>query len=230
MATFFINLIKDPPDKVMAEVEAESMRTIPSDKAIFNRSIIDMQGDKQTILEDEIYLILEVKKNIQTARVNIMAIKDSQASGTGGHTDIPHLDSHVDSHVDDHTDGAHTDHSDNTHSNVAFDDVAFDDVAHEDFTHEDFTDTHVDTFDDFHGDHQDDVWHFDEPHEDEHFDVPHANSFSDIHANEAHVDEAHVDEPHEDETFTDHGDGHADDFDDIHGDEHEDTPHTDSET
>lgn len=254
LALFFINLIKDPPDKVSAEVEVESMRSIPSDKAYFNRSIKNMEGEEVTILENEIYLILEVKKNIQTARVNIMAIKDTQASGTGGHTDIPHQDTHQDESYDDHTDSVHIDHTDNTHADTHTDSHVdnyhsdhndsvhcdHSDGVHSDYTdshsnhndgsyddHTDYADVHVDHQDNRpHADHQDDLFYND--HDDEvHFDTH--GDCTQNHDDSSYTD-SHSDVAHVDETHLDHGDGYDDDYTDTHEDEHANIPHTDSET
>lgn len=234
LIVFYNGIVKDPSAKLVTEIPPEGLELIPSDKRKFNRSVISGAGDKIQILEDEIYLILEVQKNINSGRVNIVAIKDNQATGgytdhtdgvhtdehtDGIHSDIPHGDSHTDEHTDVHTDTAHTDE----HSDVGYED------EHEDIPH---TDTYQDILYQDHGDeHTDfhDIDHSDGPYTDEHGDthedhVDDTHSYTDVHGDISH------DDFHQDESYIDtHGDGYTDEYTDEHSDVHDDVPHTDSE-
>ena len=204
LAAFYINLIKDPPDKINVKLPPEALNTLPADKSYFTRSIVDMQGDTVTILDEELFLIIKARKNIKDGSIDIEAILDSQATGTGGHANIPHGDEHEDDNIPTHDDTAHVDsaHGDSAHNDVPHSD-------HDDFTHDDF-------HDDFHGDHDDEPVHTD-THDDSHLDESHEDH-GDSHTDTPHTDTEHTDTAHEDHD------------DSVHVDEHSDIPHTDSET
>ena len=190
LADFYINLIKDPPDKVEVTLPPEALNIMPADKVYFTRSIRDMQNQEVTILDEELYLIINTRKNFKDCSIDVKAILDSQATGTGGYADIEHCDTHDDSHTDSHTDSAHTDtHDDVTHVDTHGDTHTdephgdthndHDDVVHLDnhADHDDtaHTDTHSDTpHSDEHGDGYDDS--YDDEHTDEHCDIPHTDS------------------------------------------------------
>lgn len=225
--SFYLDLVKDPSGKLETEISAEGLNYIPSGKAKFNRSIIKGDGAEVVILEDEIYTILELRKDINTGKVGVTAIKDSQATGEGTHADIAHADSHLDSHVDSHTDTAHTD----SHSDTAYVD-AHGDTAHidsySDETYNDHDDTHEDQHFDSHMDYSDGEY-IDTPHVDEHTDI-HDDHTDNSHSHtDSHSDTAHIDW-HDDVAYIDtHGDGYTDSYSDTHSDVHEDIPHTDSD-
>ena len=206
LAEFYIQLINAPGDKVNAEVNAEGFELIPSDKARFSRSIINQDSQEVIILEEEIYTILEVRKNINEGKTNIVGLIDSQAAGVPVHADSAHIDEHED----------HTDHSDSAHEDVAHNDD-HDDVAHSDSYSDSYNDVHDDTA---HGDTHFD--HFDAGYQDDHLDEPYQDDYTDSHTDN------HVDIPYDDDyDDSPHGDGHADET--QHTDEHTDVPHLDSE-
>ena len=226
LADFYMQLINAPGDKLVAKLDSGSLNLIPTDKAYFSREIVDMQGDTISILDSELYIIIQARKNIQNATIDILALKDTQASGLGGHADIPHGDTTVDEYADDYTDVDHgdsyLDHDDGYYTDNYSDDHSdeYDQTAYVD-THDDWTvDDYTDYNDAEHADHYYTDQHGDTPG----LDTPYTDNYSD------HTDHNDYSDFYTQTVDDDHGDGHTDDHTDEHADSHLDTPHTDSET
>lgn len=245
--TFYMNMVRDPGDKIKVQVGGDAFDSIPSDKAYFSKRSLNDKKQEIEILDEEIYVILELVKSAESGKVNILGLSDTQAEGIIVHTDTPHEDEHTDDHVDEHQDEytdeayideyedvhediAHTDsHSDVPHSDEHTD-IPYDDTAHDDVPHTDvpYTDEHIDHEDAGYVDSHDDSGHGDVSHEDiPHTDTPHTDTHSDSHS------DSHSDTPHTDTHTDEHGDGHndvyVDEYIDEHTDEHTDVPHADSE-
>jgi hypothetical protein len=206
---FYNQLVDMPGDKLEGEVTPEAFELKPSDKARFTKIVNNI-----TVLDAEVYTILELRKDLNSAKVFVKGLLDSQASGVTAHADIEHSDSHEDSYDDSYSDGAHGDqHFDNPHEDDAYQDSYLD--------HQDNIIEHGDV----HGDEHDD--HNDGGYLDDHGDV-HTD-----HTDQTYTDhdDTHTDVEHNDDAYTDqHTDqAHTDDHTDEHTDEHVDVPHTDSE-
>jgi hypothetical protein len=226
LVDFYNQLVDMPGDKLEGEVTPEAFELKPSDKAKFTKIINDI-----TVLNEEVYTILELRKDLNTAKVYVKGLSDSQASGIIAHADIEHSDSHADDYDDSYNDGAHGDqHFDSPHEDDPYQDSYND--------HTDNPTEHDDSHADVHLDHNDGVY------EDDHGDVPHVDhtdTYSDGHSDGPHTDHTdgtysdhdddHDDVEHNDDAYTDlHTDqAHTDDHTDDHTDEHVDIPHTDSE-
>lgn len=199
---FYVSLLKAPPTKIETSISMVGRALIPTDKLYVNREV-RADGRSVSISIDEVYVILETRRNMAEGRIEIVAQKDTQLAIYTVHADSPHQDVAHDDHSDtihedashgnSHTDTAYINHSDNTHGNVAYIDEYSD-------SHDDHSDGYYDDYeDDFHND----VAHVDTSYTD-HDDTPYANV--------PHVDTSHVD--HDDT---------------IHEDAHTDVSHIDSE-
>jgi hypothetical protein len=200
---FYVELLKSPPTKIETSISMVGRLLIPTDKLYVNRKL-QADGHEVIINADDVYVILEARKNLAEGRVAVRAQLDTQLAiytthADSPHQDIPHADHsdaiHEDSdHGDSHTDEPYSDHDDSTHD-------------HEDVPH-------VDEYAE-HEDHDDHPW----PHEDgiPHNDTPHEDyTYSD------HGDVPYADIPHVDTSHVDHDDT-------IHTDAHTDISHIDSE-
>jgi len=211
--TFYVALLNAPGDKLDTTISLVGRNLLPTDKLIVSREI-ESEAGSQTVLAEEIYIILETRKDLAAGKVDIVAQLDSQltiftthADVHADHTDGLHTDTHGDEHGDIHADSPHADthgdHSDTLHSDAAHSDshtdthadippyTDHDDQAHSDREHED----HLDEG------HYVDRIHLDEPHEDHNDNIVHSD---------AHGDVAHKDSTHSDHTDTSHLDTHAD--------------------
>ena len=226
---FVVRLVRDPGDKLRTTLGQEAVFLALTDKAFFSKINKREALPDVTVLDEEVYRILELSKSMDVGRVRLMAVKDMQSVGYYSHSDTPHSDFYVDEHGDTaHEDAGHGD----SHGNVAHSDSYTDtygDVAHQD-SH---SDSHTDTYGDVaHGDSYSD--HYDAPgphqdrytdiHTDTHGDVAHQDSYSDSHIDTHGDTHGHV--PHTD-THTDGG--HGDEaYVDWHSDTHGDVAHVDS--
>ena len=221
LATFYLNLIRNPEKRVAGSVPALLLGHRPAEKVIISKAIRDGEGFDQTVLAAEVYRALTLVKNAGPATVDVEAVLDIQSTGAV-HNDIAHQDTHGDSHADTpHEDIVHEDsgHLD-THANVTHVDT-YTDIDYHDHPH---VNTHGDTHVDWHVEenlpHQD--AHGDthtDTHGDTHTDVPHTDTHSDVPHVDTHGDEAHSNVAHEDEAYEDV----------PHVDTHEDVLHGDSE-
>ena len=189
---FYIALLKTPPTKIETSISMIGRMLIPTDKLINNRDVI-ADGHAVNVSVDEVYVILEARKNIASGRVNVIAQLDTQLAiytihADSPHQDVPHVDHsdtlHSDSdHGNSHADEAYIQHSDNTHSNSHTDEPY---VDHTDGVHEDqaYIDSHVDTS---YTDH-DDVPYEDVPH----VDTSHVDHSDTVHT-DSHTDVSHID-------------------------------------
>jgi len=208
---FYTRLLRDPADKLIATINPRLLNLNPTDKGIFNKTVVGDEGNEITILEDEVYRLLEATKNISDGTVEATFIKDMQSVGYYFHADVAHIDIAYEDIA--HIDGGHVDtpHVDTPHSDVPYQDdhtdEPYQDTAHGDVPlHDDYLDHNDAGHVDKHGDiPHTDIPHVDEPYEDHddetpHSDVPHGNTpYQDAaHADEPHVDEPHVDVPHSD--------------------------------
>ena len=224
LATFYKNLVCNPLAKMSGEVPSSALNLKPSDKIIITKQVETYDGDELSVFESDVYRILEMRKNLQTAKVEISAIEDIQSiGGTETHVNTAHEDSHSDSHTDTahanvaHSDTTYNDYSDSAHQNTAHTD------SHENVAHED---SHSNApYEDQHWDHLDEILH-----EDEHSDTAHSDSHSDSHGDE-HSNVAHEDVEHSNSSHSDHSDTSHSNIahENSHSDSHSDTPHEDSQ-
>ena len=137
LADFYLSLVHAPLAKLEGKVSSVALGFKPSDKVVVSKTIIDGEGDEVTILEDEVYRILELKKDLKTAKVGIIGFQDDQSIG-GNHANVVHTNSHTDTHGDGLHENSHgnTGHSNTAHSNT------HDNVSHID-TYTDHSDVFV---------------------------------------------------------------------------------------
>jgi hypothetical protein len=188
---FYVSLLKVPPTKIETSISMVGRLLIPTDKLINNRDVI-ADGHAVSISADEVYVILEARKDLASGRVGIVAQLDNQLAIYTVHADSPHQDvSHEDhsdtlhsdsDHGNSHTDEEYIIHSDNTHSNVTHLDDTYTDEEQPYTDHEDVA--HVDSY---YTDH-DDVPYEDEPH----VDTSHVDHSDTIHT-DSHTDVSHID-------------------------------------
>ncbi len=208
LAGWYLDALENPPKKINTKISTIGFNMRPAQKIIVNKTRKDADGDEVTICDSEVYTILELRKELKTGRVGLIAQDTTQVTELG-HAD-EHTDTeHEDEHADEHTDGAHTDTHTDSHTDEAYED-GHSDVAHED-SHEDLP--HVDDYLD-HMDIEHDDLYSDDPYEDSHSDTAHEDS--------------HTDEAYEDSYSDSHGDGHADSYEDTHTDVPHGDAHTDS--
>lgn len=115
LAELYQKLVRDPATKLEGTIGSVALGFKPSDKIIVSKEIIDGEENIVQVFGespnyDEIYRILELKKNLKTGKVGILGLEDSQSIGET-HSNVPHDNTHSDTH----TDTAHT----NTHNNAA---------------------------------------------------------------------------------------------------------------
>ena len=208
---FYVSLLKNPPTKIDTSISLIGSALLPTDKLYVNRNIV-ADGKAVTISTDEIYVILQTRKDLGNGRVGVTAQLDTQLAIYTTHADSPHGDvPHADHSDVVHNDASHGDHDDNLHS-----DITHVDVPHVDETYSDHTDDH----DDFiYQDHSDDIIHTDS-HGDSYLDHT-DNPYSDTPHSDSHTD-SYSDYPHEDGSHSDHTDT-------LHTDSHTDVSHIDSE-
>lgn len=187
---FYVSLLKNPPTKIETDISMIGKNLIPTDKLYNNRAVV-ADGHDVIISEDEVYVILEARKNIDSGRVGITAQLDTQLAIYTIHADSPHQDVPHEDHTDAvHTDAAHG----NSHTDVPYSQHQ-DDAVHVD--HISYTD---------HDDHTDKLVHEDFSYSDAHVDTPAYTDHDDV----AYHDHAHVDTGHVDYTDTLHEDSHTD--------------------
>ena len=200
---FYVALLKSPPTKIETSISMIGRLLIPTDKLYVNRKV-QADGHEVIISADDVYVILEARKNLAEGRVAVRAQLDTQLAIYTTHADSPHEDV------------PHADHSDAIHEDSTHGDSHTDDpyVDHDDSSHDHEDVPHVDEYAE-HEDHDDHPW----PHEDgiPHNDVAHEDvTYSD------HGDVPYADIPHVDTSHVDHDDT-------IHTDAHTDISHIDSE-
>lgn len=241
LAEFFGALLEDPGKKITGTFQSPMVNKIPSDKIVVSREIIDGNNLPVTILTERVYVIMEMRKSMNSLKSEFVALLDSQAGGSPSHANVAHTDDHGDTpyvdHSDTHTDAAHADshgdviaHSDNigSHSDTPHSD------SHLNEAHADHTDGHMDTHLDSYSDHLDEIWHNDQ-HQNTHYDqTTHSDTIHlDSHANIAHNDshtDTHTNIAHTDTHADGHGDSYADHSDGPYIDWYTDIAHQDSET
>lgn len=144
LADFFLDLVESPPDKLHSTIDTKALLIDPTFLGIFSYTRRGDDGFEFNILEDDVYRLLELTKNLHTAETIAVGTKSMQAAGVSRHVDVTHAD-HSDSvhgdtaHVDvphaDHTDGGFLDHSDSPHTDTPHIDTHTDlhtDVPHSD--------------------------------------------------------------------------------------------------
>lgn len=189
---FYVSLLKDPQTIIDTSISMVGKDLLPTDKVYVNRDIV-ADGKSVTVCEDDVYVVLESRRNIEQGRIALKLQLDSQLAIYTQHADTPHADvphaDHSDTihedddHGDDHTDDAHSDHDDHYYTDAHEDDVHVDhtDGVHEDQAHTDHNDG---TYTDVHEDvAYDDVPHVDTSHVD-HDDTLHTDSHTDV----SHID------------------------------------------
>ena len=187
-ADFYAQLTQEPLEKIKTSDDLSSLDYIPTNKITVEREVV---ADKKTItvLEETVYQIIQINKDINKGISKLVLLKDTQAQGTGSHADIDYQDSHSDSHLDSHSDVDHQDSYSDTHND-----------SHTDEPHENsHNDAHLDHEDvihlDSHADSHTDEAYEDVPHQDTSYD-DHSDSHTDSHIDshgDEHTDEAHVD-------------------------------------
>lgn len=240
LANFYLSMVKVPPKTVTLNFGVDGFGKSPTEKVSISKTIIDGDGNLQTVFENEVYRVLEFRKDLGPVVTGLTGLDDSITTGTF-HVDVAHSDSHEDSY----SDVAHGDipHSDEAHADVAHSDVAY-------------VDEHTDLYNDYysgypiHADHHDGIIHSDGGHWD-YVDtpsppwIPQHSDYSDAHG-DTHVDQTsygdwdvtlylyhedtHSDTPHIDSHTDSHGDtAHSDTpYTDIHDQTHGDAPHGDA--
>jgi hypothetical protein len=195
---FYVELLKAPPTKIETSISMIGRSLIPTDKLYVSREV-RADGKDVTISADEVYVILETRRDMAEGRVEIVAQKDTQLAIYTVHADSPHQDvAHEDhsdtihedaAHGDSHTDVAYVNHQDNTHSDVAHGNVAHEDGIYSDEGYSDYWDSHTDTayVDVTYTDH-DDVAYHDHPH----VDTGHVDHSDTVH-DDSHTDVTHID-------------------------------------
>ena len=172
---FYVTLLNAPSDKLETSISLVGRNLLPTDKLVVSRSI-ESEAGFQTILAEEVYVILETRKDLTAGKVNIVAQRDSQLSIYAVHADSPHADEHSDHSDTLHGDAAHSDSHTDTHADTHSD--THGDVTHSDREYEDYLDDG----------HYVDRVHLDVPHSD-----THSDSYSDTHGDVAHKDSSHAD-------------------------------------
>jgi len=225
LADFYLRLVKFAARRIEGRIPAQGLALKPSDKVIVSKRVVSSENQEISVLDEEIYRILELRKDLRSTRVEIVALEDIAASGEV-HANVPHENTHSD-----------TTHSNSPHSNVAHEDVAHEDTAHEDSGHGNSAHENVAHENVAHEDvAHEDVAHSNSTHADSpHLNIAHENTAhgNTAHENVAHDDIAHSDVIHDDvahEDYSDHGDYHEDvaHQDTDHVDAHSDKAHSDS--
>ena len=225
LAALMLDMVKTPPEKVAARVTPAALTIMPADKAIFSKVIRTGQGDVLTVLDSALFRFLEIRKDGESLKSDIVAWNDVQSYG-GYHGDAAHQDYTHNDHLDgSHSDVAHSDEWDYGHADSPYYDVDHTDVAHEDIEHEDITQ----------------INHFDIPnphedggYEDVHGDVSHANvAHEDVVHGDTYIDQPYLDTLYQDYDYIDHSDTshvhHDGGYTDVHGNKaHTDEAHGDA--
>ena len=113
--------------RVKGKISPEGVSVLPTEKIEFTKSMVSSTGESITVLDEEVYRILELRKDFKTMKTEVVGVKDEIGSShaNAAHTNLAHVNSYTDSiHSDAHTDNAHqnalhanyTPHSD-THGN-----------------------------------------------------------------------------------------------------------------
>jgi hypothetical protein len=184
---FYVTLLNAPADKLETAISLVGRNLLPTDKLKVSRTI-ETESGAQSVLVEEIYVILETRKDLAAGKVGIVAQRDSQVAIYAVHADSEHLDSHGDHSDTTHSDAAHSDSHTDTHSDTHTD--THSDVPHSDRAYNDYLDS------DHYTDHV-------------HLDVPYVDVHGDTHG-DTHGDVAHKDATHADYTDTTHLDSHED--------------------
>lgn len=182
---FYSTLFNAPADKFEADISLEFKDVLPTDKLIVSRSVQSDIGEI-SILNEEIYAILETHKDLTANKMHVVGQLDSQIAIFAIHADSPHQDSHSDHSDTVHGDASHSDHTDSSHED------------HTDNTH---GDSHTD---EAHIDHMDGIYE-----DQDYMDVPHVDTTYNDH-DDSHIDEPHVNSAHSDHSDTSHADEHTD--------------------
>lgn len=187
---FYITLLNAPADKLETAISLVGRNLLPTDKLVVSRTI-ESDAGQQSVLAEEIYVILETRKDLTGGKVTVVMQRDNQLSIFAVHADSPHSDDHADHTDATHSDAAHADSHTDSYANTHAD--THGDVPHEDQYAE-------------HEDHKDGPYHEDQQPYD---DIPHTDTHSDSHS-DLHGDVAHVDSSHADHNDTLHSDTHSD--------------------
>lgn len=240
---FYVSLLKAPPTKIETSIPMIGAAVLPTDKLYNNRDIV-ADGKAVTISTDEVYVILQTRKDFNAGRVGLTAQLDTQLSTFAVYADIDYQDiAHVDHSDTIHADGGYGDHTDENYEDIAHND--HDDNMHNDILYGDAE--HTDHQD---GPYYDDWGPFNLPHVDEtyndHNDIAQVNYTDNNHEDVIHADHtdsthSHEDYAYLDATHEDHQDGpYYDDYATVnipHGDstyndhsdiDHQDLQHTDA--
>jgi len=245
---FYVSLLKAPATKIETSISMIGAAILPTDKLYNNRDIV-ADGKPVIISADEVYVILQTRKDFNAGRVGVTAQLDTQLSifsvyadmayqdvAHGDHSDVAHIDGGYGDHTDEnYEDLPHDDHDDDMHNDILYGDAEHTD--HQDGPYYDdwgpFDTPHVDeTYDD----HDDIAYadHADNDHEDithlDHTDATHSHedyayldaTHEDHQDGPYYDDYAHTDTPHGDITYTDHSDVTHQDL------QHTDAPHVDT--
>jgi hypothetical protein len=184
---FYVTLLNAPSDKLETSISLVGRNLLPTDKLILSRTI-ETESGSQTLLAEEVYVILETRKDLASGKVGVVAQRDDQLAIYAVHADSEHQDSHADHSDTLHSDAAHADSHSDSHTDTHTD--THSDVLHVDRAYNDYLDS------DHYTDHV-------------HLDVPHSDSHGDTHG-DTHADVAHVDASHADYTDLTHLDSHSD--------------------
>ncbi|MCK4761988.1 MAG: hypothetical protein KAW12_07300 [Candidatus Aminicenantes bacterium] len=215
---FYLNLVKEPAKKITAELLGVGVNIMPTEKVKFSRSVKNEKGETISIAVNEVYVILEARKDVSGKKTRIVGLLDEQVQGDILHTDTDHAENYTEypdivntEHTNDHTNVPHIDHNNSTNE------------PHID-ERENYTDhTDHDYYTESHANYTDGSLHFDNP----------VNKHT-LYSDGPGYLQSHENVPHQDYPDTTnipridwHVNGHGDHND--HGDLHMNVPHTNSE-
>lgn len=196
LASFYLSLVHAPLAKLEGKITSVALGFKPSDKIVVSKQIIGGEGEEIEVFGEspnyaEVYRILELRKDLRSAKVGILALEDDQSIG-GDHANVAHENTHTDTHNDslhenEHSDGPHSNepHQDE-HGNTQHWDLPYGD-------HFDYPQPYLDEM------------HVDVPYVDSHSNVPHdntihSNSHDDDAYSDSHID-THNNVPHSDSSY-----------------------------
>lgn len=176
---FYVSLMGQPLTKASFDTSLALRGRIPSDKVILNRDV-ETEGGTVTIHSDEVYVILETRKDLG-GKIGITGQLDSQLAVTTAHADVAHVD-------------WDNDHNDTVHADEPYEDVPYEDyphINHNDWMHDDYNDTiYYNPPAPYHEDYTDLLGELGPFHTDfNHIDIPHIDVSYIDHDDLIHIDQ-----------------------------------------
>jgi hypothetical protein len=81
IATYYMDLMKDPLRKVTGNLPTKLFQMIPSEKMVLNKTRFDRDGNLMNILTEEAYRAMKLSKGFSDGRVRVEAVEDLQSAG-----------------------------------------------------------------------------------------------------------------------------------------------------